>query len=333
MTLVKVNEMKVLLNYIFLVLLALTPASIIAQDNQDHNETEQDNDEADHSDHEEIGEEHHEDIVQLSQSEMDEYGIQLSTVDAGIIRIEITVPGEVVVNDDKLAHIAPRFPGVVKQVFKRLGDKVKRGDVLAIIESNESLFPYEIISLTDGIVIEKHITIGEVRSNDEPAFVIADLDTVWVNLSIYQSHLPNVRVGQRVIISSGKEFENAAGVISYLSPIVDKHTRTATARVVLANHSGNWRPGIFVEGRILAIEESVSILVPKSSLQNFEGGHVIFVSTPEGFMPVSVKIGRVDLSSAEILSGLMLGQKYVSKGAFTLKAELEKSSLSGGHGH
>jgi cobalt-zinc-cadmium efflux system membrane fusion protein len=298
-----------------------------------HDDLDQQTAEADDTDHEEEGNEEHVDIVQMTQAELDEFGIELATAGPGTLCNEITVPGEVVVNYDKLAHIAPRFPGVVKKVNKHLGDRVRTGDVLAIVESNEGLVPYEIKSLLDGIVIEKHITIGEVRSAEEPAFVIADLDTVWVNLSIYQMHLPYVRVGQKVTVSSGKEFADATGKISYLSPIVDEHTRTATARVVLANHDGNWRPGLFVEGRIAANEESVSLLVPKSSLQRFEGNSVIFVSTPEGFEPIPVKIGRMDQSSVEILSGLQLGQKYVSQGGFTLKAELEKSALSGGHGH
>ena len=295
-----------------------TPRLLLAQEDKDHEEKSHDE---------------HEDIVRLTQAELEEFGIELSSAGAGTLRIEITAPGEVVVNDDKLAHIVPRFPGVVIQVYKRLGDRVKTGDVLAIVESNEGLVSYEIKSLLDGIVIEKHITIGEARSEDEPAFVIADLDTVWVNLSIYQMHLPYVRVGQPVTISSGREFADASGHISYLSPIVDEKTRTATARVVLANHERNWRPGLFVEGKIVANEESVSLLVPRSSLQKFEGSTVIFVSTTDGFVPTPVRIGRVDQTSVEILSGLAVGQKYVSKGGFTLKAELEKSSLSGGHNH
>ncbi len=275
----------------------------------------------------------HEDIVQLSKAEMTEFGVKTAMVASGALHLEIIVPGEIAVNYDRLAHIAPRFPGVVKKVNKHLGDRVRTGDVLAVVESNEGLVPYEIKSLLDGIVIEKHITIGEVRSAEEPAFVIANLDTVWVNLSIYQMHLPYVRVGQQVTVSSGPEFADATGPLSDLSPLVDEHTRTVTARVVLTNHSGNWRPGLFVEGKIVANEEPVSLLVPKSSLQKFEGNDVIFVSTPDGFTPVPVRIGRVDQSSAEILSGLVPGQTYVSKGGFTLKAELEKSSLSGSHGH
>ncbi|MCH9031373.1 MAG: efflux RND transporter periplasmic adaptor subunit [candidate division Zixibacteria bacterium] len=284
-------------------------------------------------DHEEAGHDEHEDIVRLTQAELDEFGIELSSAGPGTLRIEITTPGEIAVNDDKLAHIAPRFSGVVRQVNKRLGDQVKTGDVLAIVESNEGLVSYEIKSLLDGTIIEKHITIGEVRTEVVPAFVIANLDTVWVNLSIYQMHLPHIRVGQRVTISSGHDFTDTSGIISYLSPFVDERTRTATARVVLANYERKWRPGQFVEGRILVSEESVALRVPKSSVQKFEGGNVIFVRTSEGFKPEPVTIGRTDPVSVEILSGLEVGQMYVSKGGFTLKAELEKSSFSSGHSH
>ena len=309
---------RVIVHYLLALIVWITPRLLIAEEDENHEEESYDE---------------HEEVVRFTQSELDEFGIELSTAGPGTLLIEITAPGEVVVNNDKLAHIAPRFPGVVTQVYKRLGDRVKTGDVLAVVESNEGLVPYEVKSLLDGTVIEKHITIGEVRSEEEPAFVIANLDTVWVNLSIYQMHLPHVRVGQKVTVSSGREFADETGLISYLSPTVDEHTRTATARVVLANHERNWRPGLFVEGRIVANEEPVSLLVPKLSLQKFEGADVIFVSTPEGFKPAQVRIGRVDQSSVEILSGLAPGQKYVSKGGFTIKAELEKSSLSSGHSH
>ncbi len=306
----------------FLCLLAalvlIAPRIVVASEGEDHNVTEP---------------EDHGEVVKLTQAELDEFGIKLSTAGSGTLKIEITVPGEVVVNNDRLAHVSPRFPGVVKKVNKRLGDRVEIGDVLAVIESNEGLVSYEIKSLLDGTVIEKHITIGEVRSDMTPVYVIADIDTVWVNLSIYQMHLSHVRIGQRVTVSSGQEFANAEGVISYLSPIIDEHTRTATARVVLPNLDRNWRPGLFVEGKIVANEESVSILVPKSSVQRFEGADVIFVNTPEGFVPSPVKVGRIDMLSVEILSGLTLGQEYVSQGGFTLKAELDKSSLSSGHSH
>jgi cobalt-zinc-cadmium efflux system membrane fusion protein len=41
------------------------------------------------------------------------------------------------VNDDHLAHVTPRVAGVVREVVVTLGDRVKKGQVLAVLESRE----------------------------------------------------------------------------------------------------------------------------------------------------------------------------------------------------
>ncbi len=285
-------------------------------------------DQADEHDHDE-----HQDVVHLSDAEMEEFGIEVDVAGPGKLHIEIVVPGEVAVNYDKLAHIAPRFPGVVTEVRKHIGDHVRKGEVLAVIESNEGLTPYEMKSFINGTVLEKHMTLGEVHSEDVAAFVIADLDTVWINLSIYQMHLPKVAVGQKVIISAGQGVPDAKGVISYISPSVDEHTRTATARVVLPNRGGQWRPGLFVGGTITVEESEVTLLVPKSALQTMDGQTVVFVDEHEDFLAQPVEIGRSNETWAEVLSGLMPGQEYVSQGGFVLKAELLKSAFGDEHCH
>jgi cobalt-zinc-cadmium efflux system membrane fusion protein len=57
------------------------------------------------------------------------------------------------------------------------------------------------------------------------------------------------------------------------------------------------------------------------------------VKTADGFKPQPVSIGRSNRTHVEILEGLKPGQAYVAKGAFTLKAELQKESFGGDHGH
>jgi cobalt-zinc-cadmium efflux system membrane fusion protein len=315
-----------------------TPAQSEHQEDagQDHAQDKHELDDhtvRDEAEEDEHGHHEDEDMVRLTDAEMEEFEVEIDVAGPGNLHVEMVVPGEVVVNYDRLAHIAPRFPGIVTEVRKHLGDNVGEGEVLAVIESNEGLVLYEVKSFINGTVIEKHITLGEVRSEDVAAFVIADLDTVWVNLSIYQMHLPKVKVGQKVVIPGGQGVPDARGVISYISPSVDEHTRTATARVVLPNHKGQWRPGLFVEGRITVEEKEVALLVPKSALQTMEGQTVVFVQTQESFRPQSVEIGRTNDTSAEVLSGLTPGQKYVSKGGFVLKAELLKGAFGDEHGH
>ena len=67
-----------------------------------------------------------------------------------------------------------------------------------------SFTQYEIIAPFNGTVIEKHITLGEVLNEDSEAYVIADLTSVWVNISVYQKDLPFIRQGLPVVLSAQK---------------------------------------------------------------------------------------------------------------------------------
>ncbi|PID79467.1 hypothetical protein CSB20_10215 [bacterium DOLZORAL124_64_63] len=275
----------------------------------------------------------HEELVPLSAAEMREFGIVVTPAGSATLTGSIDLPGEIQANDNTLAHIVPRFPGIVTDVRAQAGDRVKAGQVLAVIESDASLAPYEMKTLFAGTVIAKHITRGEAVSREHAAFVVADLSTVWADITVYQRDLGRVAVGQEVRISAGHAHAPVTGTISYVAPVVDEATRTALARVVLANGNGSWRPGTFITARILLNSFTVPVAVPRTALQHFEGQDVVFVQTDEGFVPRPVTIGRSDEDRLEITAGLAAGETYVSQGGFTLKAELGKGSFGHGHAH
>ena len=287
----------------------------------------------DHDDHDEHGHEK-QSAVKLDQEAMQDFGIIVETARPGTLDIHTTLPGEIQVNQDRQAHIVPRYPGLVIEVKKTIGDGVRKGEVLAILEGNESLAPYELKSLIDGIIIEKHITLGESLAADDVVFTVADLDTVWVDRTVYQRNIASVRRGQEVVISGGEHLPIVKGTISYVSPTVDKHTRTGHARVVLANSDGSWKPGLFVTGKIALDHVKVAVMVPKTALQTIEGSQTIFVKVGDGYVPTPIKVGRKNKSHVEIISGLRPGERYVSRGGFTLKAELARGELEhAGHAH
>ena len=60
---------------------------------------------------------------------------------------------------------------------------------------------------------------------------------------------------------------------------------------------------------------------------------VVFVETDEGFAAKPVRLGQTGTTYVEILSGLEPGQRYVTRGGFTLKAELSKGAFGEGHAH
>jgi cobalt-zinc-cadmium efflux system membrane fusion protein len=186
----------------------------------------------------------------------------------------------------------------------------------------------------DGVVIQKHLALGE-KIDDADAFTIADLSKVWVDLSVYQKDLPFVKKGQHVYISVGYGIPPADGVISHVSSIVDETTRTCLARVVLDNEQGRYRPGLFVAAEVKVSSFDIPVLVPGKAVMQIEGKSCVFVVTDKGLKQTFVKTGRSSRTQVEIVSGLKAGQRYVTTGAFQLKAKIITSGMDAhaGHGH
>ncbi|MCA9750637.1 MAG: efflux RND transporter periplasmic adaptor subunit [Gemmatimonadetes bacterium] len=287
----------------------------------------------DHADHEEHEDEHGSEAIRLGPDLRDELGITLAAAGPGEIERSVSLPGEVRPNADRLAHLVPRYAGIVKEVRAKVGDRVQAGQVLAIVESDESLATFELRTALAGTVIGRHLSRGEAISRDRDAFVVADLSTVWVELAVFQRDLAHVRIGQDVRILVGHEPRPDRGRIDYVTPILDEATRTATARVVLDNARGDWRPGMFVTGLVEIERTEVPLALPRSAIHRHEGDDVVFVETEDGFAPRAVKLGRLGEDRVEIVEGLTAGTTYVATGGFAIKAELEKGSFGHGHAH
>ena len=202
-------------------------------------------------------------------------------------------------------------------------------------EIEESLARYPLRAPFDGTVIDKHLTLGEKHGDDSGAFTIADLSSVWVDIAVYQKDLGYVREGMNVEVSAGAGMPHAQGTISYVAPVMDEETRTALARVVLPNPDGELRPGLFVSAELSVGQESTAVVIPKSAVQRIDEETVVFLDTDEGFASTVVSLGQSNDSMVEVLSGLAAGQRYVTDGAFELKAKITTSGLDAhaGHGH
>ena len=262
-------------------------------------------------------------------AEFQQAGVTVVTAGPGEVDVAVELPGEVRPNADRIAHIAPRFPGLVRDVRAHVGDRVRTGDVLAVVES-EQLAPFEIRAAFDGTVVDKHIVPGEAVTREEAAFIVADLSTVWVIVSVYQDALSLVRVGRPVRIVASHGGLEAEGLVSYVSPIVDQSTRTALARVVIANPDGIWRPGLFVTATVYDPVET-AVVVPRRAVQMLEGKPVVFVVDGEHFGPRAVTIGRTGRSRLEVRHGLAAGERVADEQSFLVKAELAKGAA--GHDH
>src|SRR3972149_1010758 len=197
--------------------------------------------------------------------------------------------------------------------------------------TGRGLTRYELKAQFDGTVIKKNIAVGEAIKEDADIFAIADLSTVWVEVTIYAKDLNVVKVGQNVTVRSEGLGLKADGTLTYLGPLVGEQTRTAQGRVVVPNTSGQWRPGLFVTIEIVQEEVSVLVAVPVDALQTYRDWSVVFVQYGDLFEVRPLELGRNDGRWVEVLHGLLPGERYVARNSFILKAELGKAGATHEH--
>ncbi len=185
----------------------------------------------------------------------------------------------------------------------------------------------------DGVVMEKHLALGEAVKEDAAVFTISDLSGVWAEIAVPPKDLALVRVGETVVVKASAFDAQASGKITYVGSLLGEQTRTAKARVALANPDRAWRPGLFVSVDVPSgpASDAAAVTVLADAIQTVEDQPLVFVKVAGGFRAQPVLPGRSDGQRTEILKGLSAGAQYAAAGSFVLKAELGKDSAEHAH--
>jgi membrane fusion protein, copper/silver efflux system len=193
-----------------------------------------------------------------------------------------------------------------------------------------------------GVVIRKAAIMGAYVTPDTELYYLADIDRVWLLLTLYEADVALIKPGDKVTLSlpyaPGKFY---VGFISYVYPEIDVQTRTAKARVEIANEDQFLRPGMFANAEI---EKTLTeqIVVSEDAVLDTGQRKIVFVKMgDQAFVPREVTVGQRVGEQLTILSGLKEGEAVVVSASFLIDAEsrlqaaLRKGkSAAGGHsGH
>ncbi|WP_339518139.1 efflux RND transporter periplasmic adaptor subunit [Pseudomonas proteolytica] len=345
--------------------------------------------------------EEEEGVLVLNEQQIQAAGIQLAKAQPRQISTLLSLPGEVRFDEDRTSHIVPRAAGVVESVKVNLGQKVKQGELLAVIASQQisdqrselaasqrrvelarTTFQrerqlwqdkisaeqdyllarqalqeaeialnnarqkmnalsgsavlvggnrYELRAPFAGVVVEKHLGVGEVVSETSAAFTLSDLSQVWVTFGVFPKDLNKVQVGRPVKVSSAEMGTDVMGTVAYVGNLLGEQTRTATVRVSVANPDDSWRPGLFVAVQVATDSYSAPVTVPVEAIQTVEDKPSLFVRTAEGFVTRHVELGVSENGFVEVRQGLEAGAEVATVGSFVLKSELGKASAEHAH--
>lgn len=340
--------------------------------------------------------------VTMTDQQIKQNGVEIQAAGPMRIKSVLQLIGEIRFNEDRMVHVVPRLSGIVESVSANAGDRVRKGQVLAVIASQTladqrsellaaqkrlglarttfererklwqekisaeqdylqarnvmqeaeitlqsaqqklasigggtsasgNLTRYEIRSPIDGTVTEKRIAIGESLKDDTNIFIVADLSTVWAELTVHAKDLNAVKVGQKATVKASAFDFNDTGTLSYVGALVGEQTRTAKARVVLPNPKGTWRPGLPVNVELLAGEIEVPLAVSVEAIQTMKEQPTVFGRYGDSFEARPLQLGRSDGKFTEVVKGLNPGERYAARNSFLIKAELGKAGASHDH--
>lgn len=270
-------------------------------------------------------------ITAMPNGSLERFGLSLLTAGPQTIIAGLQVSGRIVPLDEKLAHVSPRFAGVVREVRARVGDYVKPDTLLATIENNQNLQTFNLRPAISGVVIKRHATLGESVSEQSVLFVVADLSEVWAEFAVYKQDVDSVKLGNQVRVFIASHLAPESGEVIFFSPVTEERTQSRIARVLLKNPDPHFSPGAFVSGTIVTTENSVPLAVRSDAIQQIEGRDVIFLREGDRFEPRPVVTGRSDETYTEVIKGLTPGDQYAAGNTFLLKAELGKSEAEHEH--
>ncbi|WP_010304423.1 efflux RND transporter periplasmic adaptor subunit [Candidatus Odyssella thessalonicensis] len=350
-------------------------------------------------------------LITLDEQKMSKIDIKTLKLTASHHQKRITFPGQVSLNENTVIHVVASVPGVVTKVYKNLGEDVKAGETLAVIESREMaeaksaylsvykdlilkkdllereeklwkmkvkaeteflktrniyettkidleqkkqkllalsmkeaeienlpsqdtpLNLYTIEAPINGKILERHTSLGEIINSDRQLFVVANLDKVWVNISISAQDLPTIQKGQKVDLYASNNKVPTSATLMYVSPVINEESRTGRAIVEVDNTQGTWHPGDFVSAQVILDEKSPFLSVPSEAIQKIQGNSYVFLKSGNTqFEAKKIVIsGTENEQFIQIKEGLKEGDEIAITNTFLLKAELGKSEAEHSH--
>lgn len=189
---------------------------------------------------------------------------------------------------------------------------------------------YPIIASISGTVIERKVTIGQVVQPADPAFLVADLSSLWFVADVPEEQARSLYLGKTVIASIPALADRTVqGKLTFVSPVVNPQTRTVQARMVLPNPEGLFKPDMLAT-MIFESQPEKGLTIPSTAVVREDNKDHVFVQTsPNEFILREVELGPEVADRRVLTRGITASDTIVLDGAFHLNNKRRQDQIKG----
>ena len=270
-------------------------------------------------------------IVTLTKENLEH--VQIKTEEAALGSLENTLKAAARVSENlnKTAKVMSTLEGRLTKLNYDLNDKVKEGQVLALVQTPELLGKaLEVKSPIDGVITDRKSTAGELVTKDTQIYIISDPTDLWVLAEIKERDIAAVKNGQDASFTVlAYPEETFRGKVVRIGNRVEDQSRTVETRIEVNNADGRLKPGMFADVEIVTtVTEGVLVISDKALQTNGEEVIVFVALDATKFEKRVVKLGMEQHGRVQVLEGVKAGEKVVTDGSFILKSEMLKSEMA-----
>ncbi len=162
----------------------------------------------------------------------------------------------------------------------------------------------------DGVVQEKHASIGEYLAASAPVATVVRMDPLRLRAEVPERAAHQVQAGQKVrVIVEGLERVHE-GVVMRLGPTIDTQNRMLTIEADVKN-SGDLRPGAFARVEIVTDGTAMALVVPSRAVTTFAGLEKVWRVQEGKAEEKPITTGQRTGEWTEVLSGISVGDLVI----------------------
>lgn len=257
--------------------------------------------------------------VSLTAAQTKALGLETVQADLRPIARLLSVNGQVDALPDAQAEVSLRISGNVQAVYVNVGDSVRTGQKLALVQSRAVGDPPPTIAVfapMAGVIDARNVIVGQSIEPSTTLFHLSNLSHMRVVGKVYEEDLEQVRVGQKAYVKVlAYPNELLSGVVSVIGPMLDPETRTVDVWVLLDNERGLLKPNLFARADIVLGQNEAALTVPNTAILEANGEKFVFVREGDKYDRVEITLGAVDDQYSEVQSGIVPGDEVVTQGA------------------